>query len=132
MNRTTYFELKKPAGSDFYDVGDQNYNMDVIDAALHELSEGADEQKEHYKRLLDASVPASAWTESEYEDYPYQANVAFEGCTADYCVDVMFSPAQISMGIFAQFAVSGAGTVTIYSESVPSGSITIPVIELRK
>lgn len=34
MNYTTNYNLKKPEGSDFYDVSDENYNSDIIDTEL--------------------------------------------------------------------------------------------------
>jgi hypothetical protein len=34
MNNTTNYNLKKPESTDFYDVEDQNDNMDIIDGAL--------------------------------------------------------------------------------------------------
>lgn len=37
---TTNYNLKKPALTDFYDVADQNGNMDLIDAAMKGLEEG--------------------------------------------------------------------------------------------
>ena len=40
MTKTTNYELKKPESTDFYDVGDQNDNMDIIDGALKENADG--------------------------------------------------------------------------------------------
>lgn len=40
MTTTTNYELKKPESTDFYDVGDQNDNMDIIDGALKENADG--------------------------------------------------------------------------------------------
>jgi len=37
---TTNYNLKKPALTDFYDVADQNGNMDLIDAAMKGLEDG--------------------------------------------------------------------------------------------
>ena len=37
MNETTNYHLKKPEETDFYDVGDFNYNADLIDAELSNL-----------------------------------------------------------------------------------------------
>lgn len=39
MEQTENYKLKKPAPEDFYDVADQNENMDIIDAALQEHGE---------------------------------------------------------------------------------------------
>lgn len=129
MNRTMHFELKKPEGDDFYNIEDHNDNMDVIDAALYQLQS---ESSDHYKRQLNSPVPRTAWKASGNTYYPYKADVAFQGCTADYSVDVIFNLEQIALSIFAQTAETAAGKVTIYAASVPEGAITIPVIELRK
>ena len=40
MTQTDYYNLKKPAASDYYNVSDFNDNADRIDAALHGLEEG--------------------------------------------------------------------------------------------
>jgi len=34
MDTTQNLNLRKPAGSDYYDVADQNYNMDILDGAV--------------------------------------------------------------------------------------------------
>lgn len=39
MQETLNYGLRKPDGSDFYNVEDQNYNMDVIDAELTSIDE---------------------------------------------------------------------------------------------
>lgn len=41
MTQTDYYNLKKPAASDYYNVSDFNDNADRIDAALHGLEEGS-------------------------------------------------------------------------------------------
>ena len=40
MANTTYYNLKKPLGTDYYNVEDFNDNADAIDAALHGLEAG--------------------------------------------------------------------------------------------
>lgn len=39
MNYTTNYELKKPAGTDFYDIGNENDNMDILDRVIKELDD---------------------------------------------------------------------------------------------
>ena len=34
MDTTQNLNLRKPAGSDYYNVADQNYNMDILDGAV--------------------------------------------------------------------------------------------------
>lgn len=40
MANTEHYNLQKPAVTDYYDVGVPNANMDIIDAALHDLATG--------------------------------------------------------------------------------------------
>ena len=40
MQYTDNLNLKKPESSDFYDVGDQNDNMDALDEAISNLDTG--------------------------------------------------------------------------------------------
>lgn len=42
MNKTTNYELKKPEGTDFYDIDDFNDNMDTIDTELAKKAEATD------------------------------------------------------------------------------------------
>ena len=37
MRTTDNLQLKKPETSDYYNVGDFNDNMDILDAKIHEL-----------------------------------------------------------------------------------------------
>lgn len=50
MNRTKNYGLKKPEQGDFYDVDDFNYNTDIIDQELHDLSVGSEHTT---KKVLD-------------------------------------------------------------------------------
>lgn len=38
-NLTTNYNLKKPLGTENYDIEDQNSNMDAIDAAIHAVAQ---------------------------------------------------------------------------------------------
>ena len=129
MNTTDNYGLKKPGYEDVADISIINDNMDVIDGALKQIEDNADD---HYLKQLNSSVPVSAWTSSSYTDWPYKADITFTNCTAGYICDVMFSPEQISDGIYAPFAEASAGKVTIFAEEIPSSAIIIPAIELRK
>ena len=42
MNYTTNLNLKKPESTDFYDVDDQNDNMDTLDTEVHKKADGID------------------------------------------------------------------------------------------
>ena len=40
MKTTENYKLKKPDADDFYNIDDQNENMDIIDAKLATMSSG--------------------------------------------------------------------------------------------
>lgn len=178
MKTTNYLNLKKPEGTDFYNIEDNNSNMDTLDEKaktvdekiksiedksdqddreLLEINRKIDENAQginslneeinlvksdvqkvkndvaaHYVKKTNLSVPLASWSASSYADWPFKASIAINGCTADHVCDVIFNLEQISMGIFAQFAETSAGEVTIFAEEKPDAAITIPVIELRK
>lgn len=41
--KTTNYGLTKPEGSDFYDIGVQNNNMDIIDKQMKENANGIEQ-----------------------------------------------------------------------------------------
>lgn len=43
MQNTTYYNLKKPEGTDFYNIENENDNMDIIDAELKEHDDAISE-----------------------------------------------------------------------------------------
>lgn len=55
MKLTNFFKLKKPDGSDFYDVENFNYNADVIDEELEKVNSAIGQiatQKGHTKTII--------------------------------------------------------------------------------
>ena len=83
------------------------------------------------------SVATTAWgtytasltNESDIvKDYPYKADVTLTGLTANHAVNVHFSPAQASDGVYAPYANSQSGKVRIYANAKPTSAITIPTI----
>lgn len=54
---TPNYNLKKPAMEDFADIGDINGNMDIIDSALHGLSQGF------------SSIDGGLWDENPVEQH---------------------------------------------------------------
>ena len=54
-SETTYYNLVKPAQSDNYDVDDFNGNADIIDDALHSISENVEKKVDSPKQLSDAA-----------------------------------------------------------------------------
>jgi hypothetical protein len=68
---------------------------------------------------------------SGYVTYPYYAEIPLPGADSTMIPDVYFAMAEASGGSLAPVAVSGAGTVRIYSTETLQ-TFTIPVIRLRK
>lgn len=153
--KTTRYGLKKPDDTDFYNVKDSNDNMDVIDEELGKReaktnkvtalsSASTDDQYPSAKCVYDAvngryltqtnvSVARTAWaSDTTYADFGYRASVPFEGCTAEFVPNVIFSAADAMSGIFAPVAEAVSGAVYIYASENPEAGIVIPVIELRK
>lgn len=58
-NLTEFFKLKKPSQGDFYDINDQNGNMDIIDAEMHGQAEKSENMGKEIKELQ----------EPTFEDY---------------------------------------------------------------
>ncbi len=79
------------------------------------------------------SVATSAWVSSNtYSNYPYQASITVSGCTSNHVPEVVFSPTDVSSGIFAPVCSSTTNAVIIYATKKPSAAITILTVECRK
>lgn len=154
---TDNYGLKKPEGTDIYNIEDFNGNADAIDAALQALedskqdnltfdetpTEGSDKPvtsggvfAKYNKSIIvenNKTVEAGAWAQdSTFADFPFAAEVAIVGATAEHVPDVTFNPGDILSGKFAPVAQSGEGTVKIFAKEVPEASIVILSIVLRK
>lgn len=82
------------------------------------------EQSQAPKKYELLQIPVSAWVEEETEDgYRYAAAVPVVGCTADHMPIVTFADDDVED--FYSTCKSGDGTVTVYAEDIPSGSITL-------
>lgn len=78
-------------------------------------------------------VAVSAWAaDTTYEDYPYRASIAIDGCTANHIPEVTLALADASSGNFAPIAETYDGGVYIYAAEGPSEAMTIPTIKLTK
>lgn len=79
------------------------------------------------------TVVANAWTDNAttpdtgFEDYDYKAIISCSGVTAAMFPTVEYAMAQAEDSDYSRFCVSGAGTVTIYSNK--NTAITIPLIK---
>lgn len=76
------------------------------------------------------TVTTTAWTKADaYTQYPYTANVACAGCTADYFPEVVFDLDDALSGYFAPVCNSIANAVEIYASDIPGEDIVIPTIK---
>lgn len=76
-------------------------------------------------------VPASAWGSGAGAAGSVRtkhADVALSGVTANQFVQVVFNPEDIDSYNLASICTVGSGKITIYAESAPSGTMTIPTI----
>ena len=72
-----------------------------------------------------ATVATSAWVASGITAYPYKADIAVTGITANDYPTVAFAQAEAVSGNYSPECNTSAGTLTIYAKAVPSGAITI-------
>ena len=162
MGKTTYYGLNKPDVGDFYDVDVVNENSDILDRALRDnatsigsvsdalsaeitnretaIGEVATEvgnvKQDIANQVLifsDVSVAVESWVEdATYTDYPYRADVACEGVTADHKPEVTFDVPEAISGNYAPVALTGVGVVSIYASEIPADAIVIPTIACVK
>lgn len=79
--------------------------------------------------LRNATVGTSSWAPSTtFSGFPYQANIAFQGVKSQSVVMVSFSPTDAMSGNYAPVSLSGNNFVTIFAQTAPSATITIPSI----
>lgn len=71
------------------------------------------------------SVATSAWASSGITAYPYKADIAVTGITANDYPTVAFGQAEAVSGNYSPECDTSAGTLTIYAKAVPSAAITI-------
>lgn len=77
------------------------------------------------------SVPASAWgsgASAAGSVRTKHADVALSGVTANQFVQVVFNPEDIDSYNLASICTVGSGKITIYAESAPGETMTIPTI----
>ena len=66
MNVTQNYKLQKPLGSEKYSIAVQNYNMDLIDAALTELQNSTyteEEKNAVYTKIETALAQSKKYTD---------------------------------------------------------------------
>ena len=80
--------------------------------------------------LVDVVVPTSKWssqTEPDVSEFPYRAEIEYNGVTEDHFVVVAFSQSDAASGQFANVCKSSDSVVYIYAKEPPS-EITIQSI----
>ena len=74
------------------------------------------------------NVTVNNWvSDATYVDYPYKADINFNGIKADDVVEVIFALAQATSGNYAPVCLTGTDKVTIYSKV--NTTIVIPTIK---
>lgn len=135
---TTYFKLKKPLGNENADIADINDNMDIIDAAMKNISDNVGDAaaaagNADIITATNISVAVSAWAaDTTYDDFPFRAAIAIAACTAEYKPDVTFSLDDSMSGNFAPISETYAGGVYIYAAETPEAAVTVPTVMLLK
>lgn len=77
----------------------------------------------------DVTVATSAWaSDTTYSEYPYKANIAVSGMTANHYPSVTMGMTEVLSGNYAPICSSGSGIVTIYAKTAPTAAITISTI----
>lgn len=106
MNYTTNLNLKKPEGTDFYDVGDFNENADIIDAVLAALAL-------NFAPVYSASQTYSAGALALHENKLYK-------CTTDISIEEEWTAAHWT-AVSLKDIMSGSGFITVETDpTVPS------------
>ncbi|MGI6751075.1 MAG: hypothetical protein ACOX4U_00420 [Anaerovoracaceae bacterium] len=76
MKYTTFIGLKKPELTDYVDIADINYNMDIIDS----------EVKKIYSSVISVTLSAASWTGSSA---PFSITVPVAGVTTTSANEVL-------------------------------------------
>lgn len=80
------------------------------------------------RNLLFTDVSASVWTsDTTYSGYGYKCELSLTGVTPTMIPTVTFAHAEAVSGNYSPVALSGTGTITIYSKV--NTTITIPLIK---
>lgn len=83
--------------------------------------------------FTDKAVGTDSWVEgTSYTNYPYYADIACSGVTANYYPEVIFNPDDAISGYFAPVCESISEKVRIFASDIPEATITIPTIKCTK
>lgn len=119
MQETTTIGLQKPEANEYIDLEILNANFDKIDEAIAEVSKNKIVQKS-------LTIPNTGWTAETNGPYTQKLVLAVEGITPSSIVNVTIALASEEAAKdcgLASTNESGEGTITFYTESVPSAAI---------
>lgn len=78
-------------------------------------------------KVSDVQIPVSAWKEEATDDgYRYAASISLPGVTADHVPIITFADEDVDY--FYPTAQTGAGTVTVWADDIPDGTVTVKSI----
>lgn len=106
-------------------------NMNNLEQRIH------DTFAEVTKVYMEVVVEAANWEtytasltgeEDIVTEYPYKADIALAGITAEHCAKISFAPADIADGVYAPYNNTQAGKLRIYANAKPIEALTIPTI----
>lgn len=84
-------------------------------------------------QFSDLSVLTTDWgADATYASFPFRAAVICAGALATMIPDITFEPEIASTGILAPVGDTYAGGVYVYARAVPSSTVTISSIVLKK
>ncbi len=127
---TANYSLVKPDETDFYDIGVHNGNMDVIDGALKDI----EDTKEPRSLKGTITVDNTNWVSGSYgEGMAYRKQVPIAGVTSAEFPIIAFdlSTKEVANDARTTHVKSYNGGIYLYSESIPTGSITFDYRVIR-
>lgn len=119
---TKNYGLTKPEDTDFYDISDQNGNMDIIDEALKSI----EDSKEPLSLKGSITVDNTSWVSGSYgSEMAYRKQVPIAGVTDTDTVGFypILATKQTVQDANVSHLESYDGGVYLYSETVPTSSI---------
>lgn len=84
MKTTENYELKKPDADDFYDIKDQNENMDIIDAKMATMSSGIAQNVEELASVKTKLETKPSYEEGVFSPYIMNGSIAPSTIQAEY------------------------------------------------
>lgn len=112
-------------------------NLNTMDKGIADNAQAIEDMQESVLIFESVIVAASEFTtysasgtlETEIKsDYPYKADIALGGVTADYKADVVPSYAAINLDVLCPLNKTANGYLRIYANEVPSEDITLMTI----